>query len=196
MNGGILKDEIIGSQVINTLPSPVFIIDENLRIVEANSAAIQLSGIEPDLLLKRLCGEILHCLYENNSETDCGTTENCPDCIIRKSVLKAVKGSTVHQQSYTFMSLEGDTETEVKYMVTASPFPYNGIVYALLVLNDVTELAELRDLIPICMHCRKIRNDDQYWHQFEDYILKHADLRFTHGICPNCLESHYGHLKG
>lgn len=196
MNGGILKDENTGSQILDALPSPVFIMDKNLRVMDANSAAMQIADIHSDVLLKRLCGDILHCLYERNSDESCGSTEHCPECIIRKSVQQAVEGITVYQQSYTFMRKVGDENAEIQYMITASPFRYNNTTYALLILNDITELDELRSLIPICMHCRKIRTDEQYWQQFEDYIMKYSDLRFTHGVCPDCLESHYGNWKG
>jgi|Deesub1362A_J573_1020465.scaffolds.fasta_scaffold00004_308 transcriptional regulator with PAS, ATPase and Fis domain len=46
----------------------------------------------------------------------------------------------------------------------------------------------LKGLLPICAWCKKIRNDKGYWDQIEDYIRKHSDADFTHGICPECME--------
>jgi tetratricopeptide (TPR) repeat protein len=46
----------------------------------------------------------------------------------------------------------------------------------------------LRGLIPICSHCKKIRDDRQSWHQLERYIQDHSDAAFSHGICPECLD--------
>jgi len=58
----------------------------------------------------------------------------------------------------------------------------------------ITELQEavgavkqLSGLIPICSHCKKIRNDTGYWQQVEDYIAKHTEALFTHGLCPECI---------
>lgn len=45
----------------------------------------------------------------------------------------------------------------------------------------------LRGIIPICMHCKKVRNDSGYWEQVEKYVKDHSGAEFTHGICPECL---------
>jgi two-component system cell cycle response regulator len=44
----------------------------------------------------------------------------------------------------------------------------------------------LRSLIPICGHCKKIRDDQGYWDQVENFVTRHYDARFTHDICPQC----------
>jgi len=49
----------------------------------------------------------------------------------------------------------------------------------------------LQGILPICMHCHKIRNDQQSWERLEKYIAKHSDAEFSHGLCPECLEKHY-----
>jgi len=47
----------------------------------------------------------------------------------------------------------------------------------------------LQGLLPICSYCKKIRGDDNYWKQVEGYIEEHADVSFSHGICPDCYTS-------
>jgi hypothetical protein len=49
----------------------------------------------------------------------------------------------------------------------------------------------LSGLIPICAHCKKVRDDQGYWEQVDLYIRKHAPVEFSHGICPDCLTKHY-----
>ena len=60
---------------------------------------------------------------------------------------------------------------------------------------DLREAAEkikiLRGFLPICSHCKKIRNDEGYWQQVEKYISEHSEARFSHGICPTCAKEHY-----
>lgn len=51
-----------------------------------------------------------------------------------------------------------------------------------------SHIKTLQGLLPICSYCKKIRNDQDYWQQFEGYISKHSELRFSHGICPECYE--------
>lgn len=54
----------------------------------------------------------------------------------------------------------------------------------------------LAGLLPICMHCKRIRDDEGYWERIEEYISAHTDALFSHGICPECLTEHYPTLRG
>lgn len=56
------------------------------------------------------------------------------------------------------------------------------------------ELTTLREIIPICASCKKIRDDQGYWNQLESYLAKHADIKFSHSICPDCKEKLYPNL--
>ena len=56
-----------------------------------------------------------------------------------------------------------------------------------------TALADVRrlsGLLPICAYCKRIRDDQDYWKQIEQYVSEHTDAQFSHGICPECLETH------
>ena len=46
----------------------------------------------------------------------------------------------------------------------------------------------LRELVPMCAWCRRIRNDGNFWQQVEQYLQTHAGVDVTHGICPECAE--------
>lgn len=50
----------------------------------------------------------------------------------------------------------------------------------------LAQIKTLKGLIPICAKCKKIRDDEGFWNHIEDYIKKHSDAEFTHGICPDC----------
>ena len=50
------------------------------------------------------------------------------------------------------------------------------------------QVKQLRGLLPICMYCKKIRNDGDYWQQVEAYISDHTGAEFSHGICPECYD--------
>ena len=50
----------------------------------------------------------------------------------------------------------------------------------------LSNVKQLRGLLPICSYCKRIRGDDQYWQQVEGYIAEHSDAQFSHGICPSC----------
>ncbi|HLJ96547.1 MAG TPA: response regulator transcription factor [Gemmataceae bacterium] len=51
------------------------------------------------------------------------------------------------------------------------------------------QVKQLQGLLPICAYCKRIRDDQNYWHEVEGYIGTHADVRFSHGICPACWTS-------
>ena len=48
------------------------------------------------------------------------------------------------------------------------------------------EINELRTILPICSKCKKIRTDEGYWEQLEEYLAKHNDVYFSHSYCPSC----------
>jgi sigma-B regulation protein RsbU (phosphoserine phosphatase) len=55
----------------------------------------------------------------------------------------------------------------------------------------LAQVKQLKGLLPICMFCKKIRNDENYWQKVEDYIAQHSEVDFSHGICPECYEKYY-----
>ncbi|QXE89651.1 response regulator [Geomonas subterranea] len=50
----------------------------------------------------------------------------------------------------------------------------------------LSQVKELSGLLPICMTCKKIRDDQGYWNQLETYISEHSDVLFSHSYCPDC----------
>ena len=52
----------------------------------------------------------------------------------------------------------------------------------------LSRVRQLQGLLPICAYCKRIRDDQNYWSQVETYIAEHLDVRFSHGICPSCLD--------
>ncbi len=50
---------------------------------------------------------------------------------------------------------------------------------------------ELQGMIPICMHCKRIRNQSQIWEKVETYIEQRSDAKFSHALCAECLDTHY-----
>jgi phosphoserine phosphatase RsbU/P len=49
----------------------------------------------------------------------------------------------------------------------------------------------LSGLLPICSYCKAIRDDSDYWHRVEEYMTEHSEVKFSHGICPKCLDTAY-----
>lgn len=50
---------------------------------------------------------------------------------------------------------------------------------------------QLSGLLPICSHCKKIRDDKGYWKHLEEYIAHHSGAQFSHSVCPKCMNEYY-----
>lgn len=57
--------------------------------------------------------------------------------------------------------------------------------------SALSQMKEIRGLLPICCHCKGIRDDQGYWQSVERYMDTHADVDFTHTICPGCIAEHH-----
>lgn len=51
----------------------------------------------------------------------------------------------------------------------------------------LAEVRQLRGILPICMFCEQVRDQQNYWHAVEAYIAARSEVRFSHGICPHCM---------
>jgi len=58
------------------------------------------------------------------------------------------------------------------------------------ILSLQQEVRQLEGLLPICSYCKKIRDELDRWSQVEDYVSRHTEAQFSHGICPDCYERH------
>ena len=60
--------------------------------------------------------------------------------------------------------------------------------------KEIRERITLSGLLPICWHCKKIRDDKRYWNHLESYIETHSEADFSHSICPECADELYPEL--
>ncbi len=60
--------------------------------------------------------------------------------------------------------------------------------------ETIEKMDVLHGLLPICCSCKKIRDDQGYWKQVEQFVSEHSGARFTHGICPECTVKLYGDI--
>jgi HAMP domain-containing protein len=60
--------------------------------------------------------------------------------------------------------------------------------------ESIEKMNVLRGLLPICCSCKKIRDDQGYWKQVEQFVAEHSGARFSHGICPDCQVKLYGEI--
>lgn len=77
------------------------------------------------------------------------------------------------------------------------------MIYANAVLGDknkrltdyLMELQALRGIVPICVNCKSIRDNEDNWHPVEHYLIQHPQADFSHGICPACMKKLHPELE-
>lgn len=177
--------------IVEAIPLPVFLVDDQLHVYRLNEAADRLSWLDPAALLQRQGEDILHCLRHSGSIEGCGRGASCGTCVIRKSALECIAHRKVERRNLKFEAHISDAKREIRVSVTFSPIPSEDDKVVLMVLEDLSEVTQLNELIPICMHCKKVRDDHEYWQQVESYFNSCIGVNFSHGICPECLREYY-----
>lgn len=174
-------------EVFDRLPAMVFVVDPDIKILEYNHAAANLLQAERHTILKQRAGTILHCVNSVAAQQECGTTPFCPDCVILEAVTAAcLENRTVRRRKRMELVVNG--EKQLLYaLITASPLTLHKRPLALLQIEDISEVAELQRLVPICLSCQKVRDDQESWVRLEAYFKSCWDLNFSHGYCPECL---------
>ena len=145
----------------------MFVVDDDVRIADLNGVASAMSGQEKDTVLKRRGGEVLHRLHSADVEEVCGRGPACQHCVIRNAVTACLDGKSVSRARMKMEFLPVTAQNAMERLVTASPMTSGGDTLALVIIEDITEMSKLKDIIPMCMQCRKIRNDDEYWQTVE-----------------------------
>jgi PAS domain S-box-containing protein len=167
--------------------------DTSQRCVFSNEAYREWFGRTPEEMVGMTMKELLRPLYERNLPY----------------ILAALSGDT--QVFERQIPLPGGGVRES--IATYTPDVVDGVVRGMSVhVADVTTLREreaaleralrerdeamvevrvLRGLLPICAHCKSIRNASGVWQTIEDYIGERTEATFSHSICPSCLAAHY-----
>ncbi|MGB7748116.1 MAG: hypothetical protein WBN75_12605 [Verrucomicrobiia bacterium] len=182
----IIKQSDYNRTIFDATPLQLFIVDNDVRVLDCNATANKALGGDKSLIYRRRGGELLHCIHSTDVPEGCGRGEHCKDCLIRQSVTAAFQGKKIDRIKTRMELVANGGVKEIQLLLTTSPFEYGGQPYALLILEDVTELLALRGLLPICAQCKKIRDDRQYWQTVEHFFESHLPVNFTHGLCPDC----------
>jgi PAS domain-containing protein len=171
--------------LLDTLPTPLLVMDDDMRIYDANVAAARMIGSDPGGLVAKRGGEVMRCVQALNPD-GCGRGEHCEDCTIRNAV-RAARTGPMHHRLKTAVERVGRRGIEtVHYRVTALPFEHHGQPLCLVLLEDVTDLVIRQSPLPMCSKCKKVRGDNRVWHRQEHFLAEKFNLVLTPVICPEC----------
>ena len=184
----------IVATVLDAIPSYIFVVDDDVQIIGVNLAASQLVAQNPELVIRRRAGEVLHCLRSTEAPEGCGRGKSCKSCPVRNSVNESIRGHRVVRKRARMELVREGRPVQTFVLVTTAPFTYQDRSLVILILEDINELMELKSILPICAHCKSIRDDQEYWQCVESYFKHHLDLDFSHGLCPKCAKELYPDL--
>ena len=172
--------------ILDAIPAFVFAVDEDVRIIEYNSAAAALVDNNRSAISDMRAGEALHCIHSRDVPEGCGHATICQDCIIRNSVGMALRGDKVYRKRAKIELNRKGRTAEIFAVITASPIELDGRKLVLLLIEDISELIAIQDIVPICMKCKKVQSVDEFWTAIELYFKKNWGIDFSHGYCPEC----------
>jgi hypothetical protein len=173
--------------IFDSLPIMIFLVDEDVRCIDFNKAAEEGLRLNRSQVLNVRGGEVLQCLNARESPEGCGRGSSCKNCVIRNSVKESRSGSSVVRKRMHLEYFDEGQTKKMEILVTANAMEFDHRLLTILALEDVSEMTKLRDIVPICAKCKKVRNDKHYWQSVEEYFSNSVGVDFTHGLCPKCL---------
>ncbi len=183
--------------VIDTMRDGVIVLDNQKRIVDINSSATAILknsflNVKHDFL-----GEMFLDIVGDNEEIR--NALNSPDISNTEIALQNEFESRWYNLNLSMLIDDNSGQTGMLLI-------WHDITKMKIVQNEKEELIgdlktalqevkTLSGLLPICSSCKKIRDDEGYWHKLENYFHDHTDVDFSHGICPGCMKKLYPNYK-
>jgi PAS domain len=178
------------ADIFNAIPTPIFLVDEDVRILDLNAAASTAFGVSKQSVHLRRGGEALHCLHSTDVPEGCGRAETCKTCVIRNSVGDCLNGLMATRRHMKFEMKVEPGKAELQLLITATPLAQAGLNAVALIIEDIMALLKLRAIITICSQCKRVHNDQGCWQHVDKYFHDYG-VNFSHGICPECLKKLY-----
>ncbi len=132
-------DEGLHRALFDAMPMPVFVVDEEVSILEYNAAAAQLFGSDKPAILERGGGNVWHCLHAAEAPGDCGHAPACRNCVVRESVRDAAQGRRVTRRWAEMELMLKGQPAKVSLRVSCQPFVYRKSSLVLLVLEGLND---------------------------------------------------------
>jgi hypothetical protein len=191
MDESLLANAVFLREIFDAIPAMLLIVDDDVRIFHVNATASNGLGLDIRDVHRKRGGEALHCIHAIDVPEGCGRAPACSDCVIRNSVGMAVRGGQTFRKGARMEIGTGDKKIELHLLVSAAPFFHDEKTYVLLTIENISEMIQLKSLLPICIHCKKIKNDEGYWKDVAEYFNAHLDVDFSRGFCEDCREKYY-----
>lgn len=119
------------------MPMPVFLVDQDVSILEYNSAAARLLGNDKGKVINRRGGDVLNCLHAHETPKGCGHAAACAECVVRNSVRDAAHNRHVTRRAADMELLSDGKSIHVKIQVSCQPVKVGQQSLFLLILEGL-----------------------------------------------------------
>jgi PAS domain-containing protein len=144
-----MSNEALLRQLLDAMPSYVFLVDRDVSILDYNAAAGEFLGAGPQSILGQRGGNVFHCLHSRDVPAGCGHGPYCESCVIRRSVKEAFDGKKCVRRQVGMDLRSGRRTEHLELLITASPFQYLGHERVVLILEDLGRIAALQQAVPL-----------------------------------------------
>ena len=145
-----MSNETLLRQLLDAMPSYVFLVDRDVSILDYNAAAAAFLGIGRRRILRHRTGEVFHCLHSRDVTAGCGHGPFCQRCPIRGAVSEAFAGKKCVRRQVRLELWSGPAVKKLDVLLTASPFTYQGHERVVLIIEDIAGIATLPRNRPGC----------------------------------------------
>ncbi len=188
----------IHEDIVETIREPLLILDQDLRVILASRSFYKFFKVTPEETVGQLVydlgnkqwdiprlKELLETILPqktsfNNYEVehDFATIGRCTMLLNARQIERAMGSERIILLAIEDITARKRAEEQKDSLVSD-------------LQKALSEVKTLRGFIPICAHCKNIRNDKGYWEKIEKYIHEHSDAQFSHGICQECAKKYY-----
>ena len=130
--------------LFESLPCGVLIMDKERRVQAINNTLERTFGIHLSEVINRRGGEVLKCVHASATDKGCGYSDECNDCRIRQTALEAISGRKIEKNRARVHLYIDNIETNLDFLISAAPLNHDGERLAIVILEDITELNELK----------------------------------------------------
>lgn len=125
--------------LFDAVPAPVFVMDEDMRVLDCNTAATRLIGKSRRLVKQRRGGEVLRCIHATKTGEGCGCAPACRDCVVRQCLQAASRGSRIVRRQAKMELMTKRRPAAVRLRVSCQPFTYGRSTFILLILEGLND---------------------------------------------------------
>jgi PAS domain S-box-containing protein len=184
--------------LLDSIPIPVFVRNTKGEYIKCNQAYKQSVGIDFETIRGKTANEVfseptaLEMIEQDRLSYNQPNQKLSFETEVKKPGEDKTSYYIVHKRS--FDDAKGNRSGIIAAAMDVTPLKEQEKKQAELIeqlQQALEEVKTLQGILPVCSHCRKVRDDKGYWQQIEEYLDTHSKIQMSHGICADCLQTHY-----